>query len=330
MRESLFIKRNLARWQKIQKEPAQDPDEMASEFTTLLDDLAYAKTFYSYSKVTRYINGMAGGIYQRIYKNRQEDRGRIRRFFALELPLLFRKHQGLFLFTTLFFIFFCVIAAFSAAHDDTFVRGILGDDYINMTERNISKGDPFGVYKKEDELWMFVYIAFNNIKIALFCFVSGILLCLGTLWVLVQNGVMLGAFQYYFFAKGLGVASVLVIWIHGTLEISAIILSGTAGMIMGSKILFPGTLSRVDALKKGAKDGLKVMVSVVPILLCAAFLEGFITRHTAMPMFMSISILTLSLSFIVGYFVLYPIYLHRRGYALRPDGSILTPAKKNL
>ncbi|PUZ19942.1 Uncharacterized membrane protein SpoIIM, required for sporulation [Chitinophaga costaii] len=330
MRESLFIKRNLERWQKIQQEPAKDPDEMAAEFTTLLDDLAYAKTFYSYSKVTRYINGMAAGIYQRIYKNRKEDQGRIRSFFALELPLLFRRNQGIFLFTTLFFIFFCVIAAFSAAHDDTFVRGVLSDSYINMTEQNIAKGDPFGVYNDGNELLMFLEIAKNNISIALSCFVTGIALCLGPAYLLVVNGMMLGAFQYYFFSKGLGAASVLVIWIHGTLEISAIILSGTAGFVMGSKILFPGTRKRVDALKQGAKDGLKIMVMVIPMLLCAGFLEGFVTRHTHMPLAASISILALSLSFVVGYFVFYPIYLHRRGYVLEPDGAIIRPAKKNV
>jgi uncharacterized membrane protein SpoIIM required for sporulation len=326
MRESAFIKKNLARWQQYQQEPSDDPDVMAERFTSLLDDLAYAKTFYSFSKVTHYINGMAAAIYQHIYRNRREDAGRVRRFAQYELPLLIRRHHRLLLFTFCYFLLFCIIGAFSAAHDESFVRGVLGDEYVNMTEQNISNGDPFGVYKSGNEWVMFLTIAYNNINVAFMCFVGGIMYCAGTLWLLFTNGIMLGSFQYYFFAKGLGWQSVLVIWIHGTLEISAIVIAGTAGMIMGSGLLFPGTRKRVDSLKRAAKDGVKVIVSLVPVFIAAAFLEGFITRHTAMPMWLSISILLLSLTFIIGYFVIYPVYLQRKGYRLTIDGTLIKPA----
>lgn len=327
MRESTFIKKNLPRWKKYQEEPTGDPDEMAERFTTLLDDLAYAKTFYSFSKVTGYINSLAAAIYQRIYANNKEQDGRLRSFFAYELPLLYRKYHRLLFFTLIFFVLCCMISAFSAAHDETFVRGVLGDEYVNMTEQNINRGDPFGVYKNENELTMFLRIAYNNIRVALYCFVGGILFGVGTLWFMMKNGVMLGAFQYYFFTKGLGLKSVLVIWIHGTLEISSIVIAGGAGLIMASGLLFPGTRTRLDALKKTARDGVKVAISLVPIFIVAAFLEGFITRRTAMPMLVSVSILTLSLAFIVSYFIIYPIMLDRKGFRLDEGGKIVKPVK---
>ncbi len=84
-------------------------------------------------------------------------------------------------------------------------------------------------------------------------FISGILAGLGTIWLLFNNGVMLGAFQYYFFSKGLGWQSVLVIWIHGTLEISSIIISGAAGLVLAKSLIFPGTYKRLFSLKRGAK-----------------------------------------------------------------------------
>ncbi|SDG74574.1 stage II sporulation protein M [Chitinophaga filiformis] len=327
MRESTFIKKNLQRWKRYQEEPAEDPDEMAERFTSLLDDLAYAKTFYSFSKVTSYINGLAAGIYHTIYGNRKERDGRVRNFFIYELPLLFRKYHRLFLFTFLFFLLFCVISAFSAAHDETFVRGVLGDEYVGRTEQNINNGDPFGVYKQENELVMFLKIAQNNITVAMLTFVSGLTLGIGTLWLMMKNAVMLGAFQYYFFAKGLGLKSVLVIWIHGTLEISAIVIAGCAGLVMVSGLIFPGTRKRLDALKNTARDGVKIVVTLIPIFIVAAFLEGFVTRHTAMPVWTSVSILLLSLLFILGYFIVYPIYLHRKGYKLGPKATIIKPVK---
>jgi uncharacterized membrane protein SpoIIM required for sporulation len=325
MRESTFIKKNLSRWKKYQEEPTEDPDEMANRFTSLLDDLAYAKTFYSFSKVTGYINSMAADIYQRIYGNRQEKDGRFQRFFVYELPLIFRKYHRLLLFTFIFFLLFCIMSAFSAAHDETFVRGVLGDEYVSMTERNISKGDPFGVYGGENEWYMFLTIAVNNIKVAFYCFMGGIFFGFGTLYILMKNGVMLGAFQYLFFAKGLGLKSVLVIWIHGTLEISSIVITGAAGLVMVSGLVFPGTRKRLDALKMTARDAVKMLICLVPVFVTAAFLEGFVTRHTKMPMGISITILALSVAFIAGYFVLYPIYVHRKGFRLDEGGNVIKP-----
>lgn len=312
MREGLFIKKNIDKWKEYQYQEATDPDEMAQRFTELVNDLGYSKTFYPHSKVTQYLNGLASRIYLDIYKNKREETSRIWRFWKTELPLTVRKHHLTILIAFLIFTGFAIMAAFSAAHDETFVRGVLGDGYVEMTEENIAKGDPFGVYKNESQLNMFFYIALNNIYVSFRVFVMGFVLGLGTIKEMFLNGVMIGSFQYYFFSKGLGLASILVIWIHGTLEISSIILAGAAGLIVGNSILFPGTHKRMHSLRKGTKDGLKIMVGIVPILLVAAALEGFVTRYSSMPRWMSASILLASFSFIVWYFVIYPIVVQKK------------------
>jgi uncharacterized membrane protein SpoIIM required for sporulation len=143
-------------------------------------------------------------------------------------------------------------------------------------------------------------------------FIGGFLLGIGTVWVLFENGVMVGAFQYYFFTKGLGWKSVFVIWIHGTLEISAFIIAGAAGLVLSNSILFPGTHKRMHSLQRGAKDGLKMMIGLVPIFTVAATLEGFVTRYSAMPVWLSLIILLGSLTFIIWYFVIYPVRLHKK------------------
>jgi uncharacterized membrane protein SpoIIM required for sporulation len=314
VREGLFIKKNIDKWRKYQYEAPTDPDEMAQQFTELVNDLGYSKTFYPHSKVTQYLNDLASRIYLTIYRNKREESSRIARFFKTELPLTIRRHHREILYAFLIFTGFAIMAAFSAAHDETFVRGVLGDGYVEMTEDNISKGDPFGVYKQSNPLNMFAYIALNNIYVSFQVFVWGILFGLGTVHMLFTNGVMVGSFQYYFFAKNLGWQSVLVIWCHGTLEISAIILSGSAGLILGNSFLFPGSHKRLHSLMHGAKDGMKLMISLVPILLVAAFLEGFVTRYSysSMPYWVSILILAVSFIFITWYFVWYPIQVQRR------------------
>lgn len=285
---------------------------MAGQFTDLVNDLGYSKTFYPHSKVTTYLNGLASRIYLGIYRNKKEESSRIIRFWKTELPRVVRRYHREILYAFIIFTLFGVMAAFSAAHDETFVRGVLGDHYVDMTEDNIAKGDPFGVYKNDDQLNMFLWIASNNIQVSFRIFICGFLLSIGTVWQLFINGVMLGAFQYYFFTKGLGLQSVLVIWIHGTLEISSIIIAGAAGLVLGNSILFPGTHRRIDSLKRGGKDGIKLMIGLVPVFIAAAFLEGFVTRYSRMPIWLSVSILGASLFFVIWYFVVYPIRLEKK------------------
>src|SRR6195256_3607827 len=124
---------------------------MAARFTELVNDLGYAKTFYPQSKVTLYLNKLASGIYLGIYRNKKEDSSRIIRFWKTELPLVVRKYHREVLYSFLIFILFALLAAFSAAHDETFVRGVLSDRYVDMTEENIARGDPFGVYKNDNQ-----------------------------------------------------------------------------------------------------------------------------------------------------------------------------------
>jgi uncharacterized membrane protein SpoIIM required for sporulation len=322
MREALFIKKNAQKWNEYQYLQTEDPDQMADRFITLLDDLSYAKTFYPHSKVTQWINSLAVSIYQTIYQNKKQRFSRLLTFWQYELPLMFRKYHQLFLYTFLLFVLLCSMAVLSSMKDDGFVTGILGENYVAMTEENIEKGDPFGVYSDESRFSMWVRIAYNNIKVGFLMVVSGITFGLGTLYLYVQNSIMVGSFQYMFFAKGLGWQSVLVIWIHGTLEISGMIIEACAGFILARSILFPGTFSRWISFKRGVKDAMKICVSLVPITILAAFLESYITRlssnafdkstNTSLPVAASISILAVSLFFILWYFVVYPIRLERK------------------
>jgi len=306
MREALFVKQNSEKWQHYDSMQQANPDEVANQFIEITNDLAYSKTFYPNSKTTAYLNGLASKLHQSVYKNKKEKSNRFIHFWKTELPVLFYQHRKQIYYAFLFFLISCAIGALSAKYDDTFVRLIMGDDYVNMTNENIAKGDPFGVYKQQNEVLMFFQIGINNIYVALYTFVLGIIFSFGSVVSLFRNGIMLGSFQYFFFSKGLGLQSVLVIWIHGTLEISAIVLAGAAGLVLGNSFLFPKTYTRMESVIKGAKDGLKMVLGLVPIFIVAAFFESFVTRHTEMPIFLSAFILAISALFIVWYVFIYP------------------------
>ncbi|MGO4876082.1 stage II sporulation protein M [Pedobacter psychrotolerans] len=312
MREALFVKQHTEKWKRFEAIQHANPDEMANQFIEITNDLAYAKTFYPKSKTTAYLNGLASKLHQSVYKNKKEKSNRFLHFWKTELPLIFFLHRKQILYALVFFLISCTIGALSAKYDDTFVRLIMGDGYVNMTNENIAKGDPFGVYKQQNEFLMFLQIGANNIYVALYTFVLGIIFSFGSVVSLFRNGIMLGSFQYFFFSKGLGLQSVLVIWIHGTLEISAIVLAGAAGLVLGNSFLFPKTYTRMESTLKGAKNGLKMVLGLIPIFIVAAFFESFVTRHTEMPMAISLMILLSSATFIIWYVFIYPSKINHK------------------
>jgi uncharacterized membrane protein SpoIIM required for sporulation len=220
------------------------------------------------------------------------------------------------------FIIFAAVGTFSAASDGAFVRSILGDAYVNMTLDNIANNDPMAVYKKMGEMDMFLGITINNVRVALMAFVFGIFFGLGTIFLIMQNAIMLGSFQYFFYEKGLLWESVRTIWIHGTIEISVIIIAACAGLVVGKSILFPGTYTRLTSFIKGVKAGLKIVISTVPFFIIAGFLEGFVTRHTEMPDWLAILIISLSFAFILFYYVYYPIYLNQKNSDVQSTNPI--------
>ncbi|MFT5863486.1 MAG: putative membrane protein SpoIIM required for sporulation [Flavobacteriales bacterium] len=314
MREAAFVKQNKDKWLRFENvlinKTQITPDELSSLYIEVTDHLSYAQTFYPESKTLVYLNHLAVQSHQIIYKTKRESSKRFITFFTKEFPLLMYQYQRQLLIAFLTFGLFTAIGVYSAATDGDFVRSILGDRYVNMTLDNIDKGDPMAVYKDANELGMFIGITINNIKVAIMAFAYGLLFSIGTLYILMSNAVMLGSFQYFFYEQGLLWESMRTIWIHGTIEISVIIIAGSAGMVLGNSLLFPGTYTRLESFKRGIKNGLKIIVSTIPLFVVAGFLEGFVTRHTEMPDWLAIAIISVSLFIILFYYVIYPRRVH--------------------
>lgn len=310
MREVTFLKKNADKWKEFEtflsSKENINPDKLAALFIELTDDLSYSRTFFPESKTTQYLNSLTARVHQSIYKSKKERKERFFRFWKYEAPLLFYKHRLKIAISFSIFFISMLMGVVSSAGDSGFVRLIMGDGYVNMTLENIDKGDPMAIYKQMNGVDMFLGITFNNIRVSFIAFVYGILISFGTGWVLMSNGIMLGAFQYFFHIHHLLFESILVIWIHGTLEISAIIIAGAAGLVLGNSILFPGTYSRRQSFIIGSKEGLKIIVSLVPIFITAGFLESFVTRFTGMPIYLSLTIIISSAIFVIWYFVIYP------------------------
>ncbi|MDF1694490.1 MAG: stage II sporulation protein M [Saprospiraceae bacterium] len=310
MTETQFIEENKDHWEELEgllNYPNKDPDRLHNLFVKVSSDLAYASTFYPKRSVRAYLNQLT----QRVFDSMEQKKNSwslesIKNFFGHILPReMFASRRALLISFSVFMIA-VLIGIVSTAHDPQFPEIILGKDYIEQTERNISNDDPMAVYKDEEQSDMFLRITVNNVRVSFLCFIMGIFGSLGTIIILFHNGIMLGAFQYFFYTKGLFVESFMTIWIHGTIEISAIIIAGSAGIILGNGILFPKTFDRGTSVRLAATRSIRVLLGTTPLFFIAGFLESFITRLTDMPMIFKIVIIGGSLIFILGYYVFYP------------------------
>lgn len=316
MKETSFIEQNKEKWKKFQSltsNQTSDPEEIADLYSDITDDLSYAQTFYNKRTVRVYLNQIAQGIHNLVHKQRKDSFKKLFTVWRVSIPLeIYRSRKNL-LFALFVFLFWTLVGAVSTHFNPDFPRMILGDGYVDMTLKNIEKGDPLGVYHSTSQISMFLEITLNNITVSFYTFIAGILFTLGTHVLIFNNAVMLGAFQYFFHLKGLLLASFLGIWIHGAFEISSIAIAGGAGITLGNGILFPGSYTRLQSLQLSSKRGLKIMMSLIPFLIAAGFLESYVTHnYQELADWAKWTIITISFSIIIFYYIIFPVVVARR------------------
>ena len=326
MRESKFIRQNKEKWEEFEDlldSKSEDPDKLRDLFIQVTDDLSYARTFYSNRSVRVYLNGLAQRIFFNIYKSRKSRKNKFFLFWTDELPKIVYESRTQFRLSLIIFLVAIGIGVVSSIYEPEFARAILGDHYIEMTIENIESGDPMKVYKSKDAFGSSLGITAHNMLLAFLAFVTGIFFSIGTIGMLLFNGIMVGAFQFFFIERGLFWDSFLTIWMHGALEISAIILAGAAGLVMGRGLVFPGTYSRAKSFQIASRRGIKIMMGIAPLFVIAGFIEGFVTRLTEIPDIIRGAFILLCFSFVAFYYYWYPVYKSKKGFDVdEVDGEV--------
>ncbi|MBK9591788.1 MAG: stage II sporulation protein M [Crocinitomicaceae bacterium] len=316
MKETAFIQQNKKKWARFEKlsgNKNNDPDEVSELFTEITEDLSYARTFYPRRSVRVYLNQLAQGVFTSLYKQRKQPIGNFAKYWTETVPLEMYRARYILLTSFLFFLLAAGIGILSQHFDADFVRVILGDDYVESTERRIAAGNPMGVYGTMDEGSMFWQITVNNIRVAFMVFAAGITFTILSYFLLLYNGVMLGSFQWWFKSKGLLLTSFLAVWIHGAFEISSIVIAGAAGITVGNGLIFPKSYTRLQSLVFSAKRGLVIMLSLIPFFIIAGFLESYVTRHyQSIPDVVKALIILVSFTIMILYYVIYPQFVAKR------------------
>lgn len=316
MKEQTFIRNNIQKWERaetvVEQAAEQSPDVLAKAYVDVTGDLSYAQTHYPDSQMTVYLNGLAAALHNAIYSNKREPARRFITYWTREMPLVLYDARKLLLISLLIFIGSALVGALSQMADPSYCRLIMGDVYMDMTEANIAAGKPMNVYGSMPQMMMFNSITLNNIGVALRIFGMGLFTSIASGLMLFYNGIMIGCFDAFFAQHGMLGVSLSTTMLHGTLELSAIVIAGAAGLALGNGWLFPGTYTRLTSFRRGALRGLKIVISTVPLFVVAGFIESFITRMDYLLLPERFAIIVPSAVFVLFYYVYWPLRVHRR------------------
>lgn len=316
MREPAFVRKHQAQWQEFEKDLTKgkdvDPDRMASLFVDITDDLAHAAAQYPESTTHRYLNQLAARVHGLLYKNRRAKASRFLQFWVHDVPEAFYDARGAILFSGAVFVLCLLLGMGLGLSDEGIIRSLMGNAYVDMSIQNIRSGDPMGVYKQTDGYMMFLGIATNNLFVMMRMVVVGLFVVVGPMYMLMSNGITIGAFHALFFSHGEVAKFFLGVYVHGSIELSCVIVAGGAGLRLGNAILLPRTYTRMEAFRRGVMSAIKIAIGLIPLIVLAAVFESFVTRLTDMPLALNLLIVIGTLAFMAWYVLILPSTLIRK------------------
>ncbi len=252
---------------------ADDLDQLGRDYRQLVGDLAAARRDFPDDQVTAALNALAARAHLRLYRAPTGSWSRLLAFFAVGFPRRVRAAWP-YVAVAALLLFVPAIWGYLAALLDPGLRALLVPaDERSLLERGRTWTDVEAVLRQLTSALIFTH----NLQVSFLAFASGVLFGLGTVYVLVANGLqigaVLGAAQYY------GVAGLLggFISAHDYLEIASILIAAAGGLMLGESLLRPGLLRRRDALTRAGRRALELVVGAAPVFVLAGLVEGFVS-----------------------------------------------------
>ncbi len=293
MTEERFIRRYSGVWEEFEavlKEAGKgssikDPDffnKITSLYHRTSSHLSYARTHFPLSRTCEYLNRLVSKGHGIMYSAPKAKLPSIISFYKRQVPETVMKNFRYILAAALIFIAAILYSWIQTQADPTNAWVFLPEEIIQSFEPGEAAAET-GSSDSWDSSLMSGIIMINNIKVALNSFVFGITFGIGTIYVLFVNGTLLGSLSVLAVTKFSALEYWSLILPHGFIELTAIILCSAAGLRIGLSLINPGIYSRKDSFVMAAMDGLKIIGVVVPMLVIAALIEGFITPSKLHP-----------------------------------------------
>ncbi|HZU13091.1 MAG TPA: stage II sporulation protein M [Chloroflexota bacterium] len=321
MQPAEFVAIRRERWERLEALvaiAAKDPRhltgtqilELGRLYRAVTSDLAIARRDFPQDRVTTYLNALVARAHPAVYRRPPVDAAAAWRFFRYGFPTAYRSAGR---YTLAAFLIFAVAALVSAAL--VAYRPSTADILLPGTAQSLR------TVMEQHHLWMQSatsnhsvaanFIMLNNIEVAFLAFAGGLLAGLGTVLVMVVNGIEIGAVGTMVAQYHLSLPFWTFVIPHGIIELSVVFMAGGAGLMMGDAILRPGLRRRRDAVAQAGSVAIRLVFGAVPLLIIAGTIEGFFSASSAPGM------LKLGVGLVSGV-LLYSYWLFSRAPDSRP------------
>jgi uncharacterized membrane protein SpoIIM required for sporulation len=283
-----------------------DLQELALLYRQIAADLASVREDPTSTNLAHYLNQLLGRAHNIIYMGRKVEHRNIFTFYRDTYPAIFRETFSNTLAAFLIFLCAAVAGCLLSFNDPSFPRHVLGPGMMQSIDQHKMWTDSIVTVKPVASS----QILTNNLSVSIMTYALGITAGIGTVWMMLLNGLLLGVVGVACWQAGMSLSLWSFVAGHGVLELPAIFIAGGAGFMIARGMLFPGALPRSESLVRAGKESAKLFFGTIPLLLIAGFSEGFISPSN----------LPISLKFALAaaLFTVLVLYL---GFAGKPEKS---------
>ncbi len=252
---------------------ADDLRELGQLYRQVASDLATVREDPGSVRYEVYLNRLLSRAHNTIYSAGRPASGGAVAFLRDTFPRAVRQHATYIALATALFLAGAIVGAVLTSRDPDFPTRVVGPELAETIARH--------------QMWTHSIVAIkpvassqimtNNMGVAFMTFALGISGGLGTLYLLLFNGLMIGVIAMACEAGGMSVDLWSFVAPHGVLELPAIFIAGAAGLRLADGLLFPGTLPRRDSLSQAGREAVTLVLGCVPILVVAGLIEAFVS-----------------------------------------------------
>jgi uncharacterized membrane protein SpoIIM required for sporulation len=252
---------------------ASQLQELALLYRQIASDLATVREDPTSSHLALYLNQLLGRAHNLIYMGRKSSRRGIWDFYRNEYPAIFRETFTDTLAAFILFLAAAFVGALMGIADPVFIQHFLGPGMVDSIAKHKMWTDSIVTVKAAASS----QILTNNLSVSFATFAAGITGGVGTVWMMLLNGMLLGVVGVACWREGMSLQLWSFVAAHGVLELPAIFIAGGAGFGIARGLLFPGRLPRRESLVRAGSRSVRLVLGTIPLLLIAGFVEGFIS-----------------------------------------------------
>lgn len=299
MKQRPFEQRHAAEWQAFDRmlsrleQPRRKPTpqmaalplgEFPAAYRRLCQHLAIARARRYSGPLLERLNQLALRAHQQLYRVPRRRWRAVLDFLLADFPRQVRAEARLFWLCAALFYLPLIGMGLATHQAPELIYSLMTPGMVASLEANYAPDQAKAEDRAASQDWlMFGFYIRNNIGIGFRTFAGGLLFGAGAAFVLVFNGVFIGAVFGYLTARGYIETLYAFVAGHGAFELTGIVLAGVAGMKLGWALVAPGRRSRAEALRQAATDGARLILGVTALLLLAAFIEAFWSSNQAIP-----------------------------------------------